>query len=119
MQVTLVEHDERRYTLCFCCDERACQLAFGKFGLCTKKNQYLIKVGRKHFGADFVLSVKEVLSGLNPLNGAFVFTGLPKHLVADNALVVLPARVTDAAPTIWAFDHHMSTMCSHHQTGQR
>jgi len=73
------------------------------------------EVGGKRLGADLVLPVKQVAPGLHLLDGAFVFAGLPQHLVAHHRLALLAARVADQSPAIGCFDPHVAAMAGHDQ----
>ena len=118
-QIVLVERDDGGNARIFCSDQGARQLAFREHGLCRNHDQYLIEVGSKRLGANFILAVEQVAAFQHFFNRAFLALpggrGLPQHTVTDDRLAFLAARVANAALAIGRFNDAVTAMATYDQ----
>ncbi len=115
-QIAFVERDDRRDFCSLTGDQSSRELAFRELWLSSDQDQRLIKIGSKHFAADFVLPVEQIAPLIDALNGAFVFAGEPLHSIAHNGLRFLASRVADGSPTIGRLHQAMPAEAGDHQT---
>ena len=76
------------------------ELRFRKLWLGSQQDEHLIEIGGKRLGANFITSVKKILSFQHTFNRAFVGSRLPPNAIAHHRLTFFTPGMTQDAHAI-------------------